>query len=63
MQPQHIVRTPLGNPVESVLGYLNSRHPAARQNGRFAEVLVELPDGTFTFEVLPVSALSIEVTR
>ena len=63
MQPQHIVRTPLGNPCRVVLGYLNSRHPAARQNGRFAEVLVELPDGTFTFEVLPVSALSIEVTR
>jgi hypothetical protein len=61
MQAHPIVRTPLGHRVESVLGYLTNRHPAARHVGRFAEVLVELEDGTFTFECLPISSLSIEV--
>lgn len=63
MPAQYIVRTPLGHRVESVLDYLANRHPSARKFHHLAEVLVELEDGTFTFETLPVSALSIEVAR
>lgn len=59
MSINHIVRTPRGNKVASVMHYITARHPSARKVHHLAEVLIELPDGTFVFEVLPISALSI----
>lgn len=58
MSFQFSVRTPLGHRVESVLGYPSTNHPS---RPRLVEVLVELTDGTFKREYLPISALSIEV--